>query len=87
MPALLRMAADEAYEVRRIVAQRLPAPLLGCLAQDSDLLVRWEVTQRAQPELLQALLADPDEEIRAAARQRLADPAATDTPLLGGSHG
>ena len=68
-----------------LVAERLPAPLLGQLARDTDLLVRWEVAQRAQRDVLVWLLKDPDDEIRQAARQRLMPGDAVNNP--GEAHG
>ncbi|HEY9237625.1 MAG TPA: hypothetical protein VIP10_02190, partial [Burkholderiaceae bacterium] len=57
-------------EVRRIVAERLPAALLSRLAADSDWRVRWEVAQRADAAVLAQLQDDEDPEVRRAVRER-----------------
>jgi hypothetical protein len=71
MPALWRLVHDRESEVRRIVAERLPAPLLEVFVDDPDLLVRWEVAARANGAVLERLVCDPEAEIRARAGERL----------------
>jgi hypothetical protein len=79
MPALWRLSADTEAEVRRIVAERLPAPLLSVFADDADLLVRWHAAGRADIDLLRRLAHDTEADIRERAEQRLAELAAGQT--------
>jgi len=79
MPLLLSMADDPAAEVRQIVAARLPVGLVGRLARDEDLRVRWEVGQRAGRDLLRTMQDDADSAVRALVAQRLG--------TSGGEHG
>jgi len=72
MPALWRLVEDPAPEVRRLVAQRLPAPLLTSLATDADWLVRWEAAGRAIGHVLEGLARDAEPEVRERALARQA---------------
>ncbi|TDY17204.1 LRV iron-sulfur cluster protein [Paraburkholderia sp. BL6665CI2N2] len=71
--ALIGMRGDadaSEVEVRRSVAERLPATLLSRLAFDRDWRVRWQVARRAAGEIVASLMDDADEEVRALARRR-----------------
>lgn len=84
MPTLWRLFDDPVAAVRRVVAQRAPVALLAGLAGDADWSVRWEVANRLDPssqvDALRRLAEDADTEVRARARERLAEMA----PLLQG---
>jgi hypothetical protein len=60
--------------VRRVLAQRVPVPLLGVLATDEDWTVRWEVAGRATGATLTALLQDGEPEVSERARARCSEP-------------
>lgn len=71
---LLPLCHDRELAVRREVAQRLPAALLGQMLADPAWEVRWELARRAGADLLEHLAReDSEEDVRAAARERLAE--------------
>jgi hypothetical protein len=80
------MADDAEPEVRRIVAERLPAGLLKRLALDADWRVRFEVAQRADVVTLHSMRNDDEADIRQTVLQRLKALAQTGT-TLGAIHG
>ena len=86
MPALWRMVEDHEPEVRRIVAERLPTPLLDCFVNDADLLVRWEAAARALGPVLERLAHDPEAEIRERAQARLQDSVRAEPVEAGAVH-
>jgi len=67
------MVDDSEAEVRRIVAERLPAPLLAALVDDPDLLVRWQAAGRALGAVLARFAQDPEADVRERAEQRRAE--------------
>lgn len=73
MPELLRMCDDRETAVRREVARRLPEAMLERMAHDPDWAIRWEIAQRASAALAGRMASqDDEEEVRFAARERLA---------------
>jgi hypothetical protein len=65
------MINDDAPEVRRIIAERLPASDLAVLRGDHDWLVRYAVAERIAITDLGCLLNDPEPDVQAIARERL----------------
>jgi len=52
------MSGDQDLEVRRLVVERMPAPMLVIMLNDPEWLIRY-------------LAADPDSEVRSLVRERL----------------